>query len=286
MSFFKVIAIAAVMIGVNSTTIQAEIMAVSHMKVLQDKVQAVLENNKPQDILAAFDIDMTILCFEHPAVYYPALKKYIEIYKTIMSTLTNLEKDIANTLLAYNLPLKLVEEDTPQIIKRFQDQGIKAIAFTATLTGCLSKSNDNTIILRSQQLAKFDVHLSDEFTNVTFSSFAMYAGSFPMLEQGILSSNGEGNVSKGQVLIAMLTYLRQANSSYVPKVIIMVDDRKKHLMDAEEKLKAYDPSIQFIGIEYQGAYSHAPQEISKADSQRFWENIAEQARVEARAFSS
>jgi hypothetical protein len=271
--------------SLNSTNIQAEIMAASHMKVVQDKVQSVLETNKPEDVLTAIDIDMTLLCFEHPAVYYPALKKYAQIYKSIMATLTNLEKDIANTLLVNNIPLKLVEEESPEIIKGLQDQGIKLIAFTATLVGCHSESKDNTIILRSQQLANFGIQFSDVFTNITFSNFEMYAGSFPMFKQGILSSNGEGDVSKGQVLIAFLTYLKQEGSGYVPKVIIMVDDRKKHLLDVEEKLKTFDPSIQFIGIEYQGAYSYAPQDISKEDFQKFWENLAIQARAEAKSYS-
>jgi hypothetical protein len=45
-------------------------------------------------------------------------------------------------------------------------------------------------------------------------------------------------------------------------------------------LKEYDPSIQFIGIEYQGAFSYAPQDISKEDFQKFWEIFAEKAKVQ------
>jgi hypothetical protein len=68
-------------------------------------------------------------------------------------------------------------------------------------------------------------------------------------------------------------------SGYYPKVVVMVDDKKKHLLDVETQLKSHDSSIQFVGIEYEGAYEYAPDDISKKDFQKFWEDLAKKAKA-------
>ena len=113
--------------------------------------------------------------------------------------------------------------------------------------------------------------------------FPRYGGSHPMFYHGVLSSNGERKVSKGQTFVAFLKHMgpkhqNKVGRGHYPKVVILADDRMKNLEDVEKSLKEYDPSIQFIGIEYQGAFSYAPQDISKEDFQKFWETFAEKAR--------
>jgi hypothetical protein len=290
MNHFKSGAILATVVGVCSSSVKADITSAPTMKDVQAKIMAVLQTHKPEDVLAAFDIDMTLLLFEHPAVYYPALKKYAHIYNNILGKLPSLQKDVANTLLVHNIPLRLVEEDTPQMIKDLQWQGIRVIAFTATLTGQLSNAGDKTIALRCEQLQNEGLDFTQTFQDfmdcITFTNFSQYARSYPMFYKGVLSSNGEGSISKGHTMTAFLAFIgkdyeqKTGKTGFFPKVVVLVDDRKKHLTDVETSLKAYDPSIQFIGIEYQGAFSYAPQDISQEDFQKFWEDMAEQAKAE------
>lgn len=283
MNSFKLAIRAVIFFGAFSLITKAEITSASSMNEVNTKIQTILLKHKPEDILAAFDIDMTLLQFKHPAVYYPALKRYLDIYKNILGSVPNVQKDIANTLLVYKIPSMLVEENTPDIVANLQDQGIKVIAFTATLTGPLLKMRENTIVLREQQLQKHGIDFSKGLNDLdeiqTFSDFEQYAGSYPMFYRGVLSSNGEGIVTKGQALIALLNAIKTGKNGFLPKVIIMIDDKRKHLLDVEEKLKVYHPDIEFIGIEYQGAYDFAPQEISREDFQKFWEELTEQARA-------
>lgn len=280
----------AIVLSVSTFAAHAEIVSATTMKDVQAKIEVVLESHKAEDVLAAFDIDMTLTHHDHPAVYYPALKKYVDIYKTILGKLSPVQKDIVHTLIVQTIPQKLVEEETPQILKALQAKGIRPIAFTAALTGKFSKYKDKTIFLRREQLQKngFDFTMSfKDFTScASYMDFPRYAGWYPMFYHGVLSSNGEGKISKGQTLIAFLKHVglqyqqKVGKPGYYPKVIILIDDCRKNLVDVEENLKAYDPSIQFIGIEYQGAYSYAPQDISKEAFQKFWEGMAEKAKAE------
>lgn len=192
----------------------AEIITANTIKSVQTQVEIILKTYQPKDVLVAFDIDMTLTQPDHPAVYYPSLKKYGDISKKIMGSLTPEQKDFASTL-------------TTQL--------------------------------------------------VPFSHFKKYAGAYPMFYKGILSTNGEGDASKGDVLVA---FLRMQELSYEPHVVVLIDDKKKHLDTVKTSLKAYNPSIHFLGIEYQGAFVYAPQEISRKEFQAFWKAMASQAKLE------
>lgn len=262
---------------------QAEISSAKSIKDVRTKIQDILKTQKASDVLVAFDIDMTLTQPNHPAIFYPAIKKYVDIYKTILGQLTPEQKDLASTLTTQIVPQKLVEEETPQIIKMFEQQGIKVIALTSSLAGDVKGYKEKIIILREDQLRKmgldFSKSLKDFLSETTFSDFKKYADGYPMFYHGILSANGEGYVSKGEVLNALLERIRKVQKpGYHPKVVVMIDDRKKHLEDVEQRLKSFDPSIQFVGIEYEGAFTYAPQEISKEDFQKFWEGLATQAK--------
>jgi hypothetical protein len=91
---------------------------------------------------------------DHPAVYYPTLMKYAKVYKKILGSLSAEQKDFANTLTTQNYPQKFVEEETPEVVKRIEEKGIKVIAFTATLTGKFNNTKDKIIALRRDILQK------------------------------------------------------------------------------------------------------------------------------------
>jgi hypothetical protein len=280
----------AIGVSLFSSNAHAEITSAATMKDVQSKIEGVRQDKKPEDVLAAFDIDMTLIQPDHMAAYYPALKNYRDIYKSIIENLTAEQRDILNTLLVQIIPQKLVEKETPQIMKNLQRHGFKVIAFTATLTGTFSSCKDKTICLRSDQLQQQEFDFTTSFRDIVqciiFTEFSQYAGSYPMFYEGVLSSNGERSATKGQSLVAFLKYVgpnfqkKTGKPGYYPKVIVLVDDRMKNLVDVEEKLKEYDPSIQFIGIEYQGAFEIAPQAVSKEDFQKFWEDLVIKAKAE------
>ena len=258
------------------------------MKEAQAKVDQVLEEHKPEDVWIAFDIDMTLVQSEHPATYYPALKKYKDVYKGIIEKLSPLQIDLMHTLLVLTTSQKLVEADIPHHINFLQERGVRTIAFTAVLSGKLPGYKNKVLVMRREHLQKIGLDFTEKRTQfpscMPFKNFPQYGGYFPLLYHGILSSNGERKVSKGQTFVAFLkhmgpSYLMKVGKAPYPKVVILVDDRKKNLEDMEKALRAYDLSIQFIGLEYQGAYDYAPTHISKEDFQKFWQALAEKAKA-------
>ena len=267
---------------------KAELMSVKTMKEVENKIEELLKTQKAEDVLVAFDVDMTLTQPDHPAVYYPAIKKYVNVYKEILGPLTPAQKDLASTLTTQVVPQRLVEKDTPRIIRNIQKQDVKVIALTSSLVGKIKGFPDKMIFMRRDQLQKKGFDFTNTFKNYvtvmgTFD-FKEYAGATPMFYHGVLSTNGEGEVAKGDLLIALLRHVgphyacKAQKPGYYPKVIVLVDDKQKHLKNVETCLKAYDPSIQFIGIEYEGAFTYAPKNISKEDFQKFWNDLANRAK--------
>ncbi|MBA3814227.1 MAG: DUF2608 domain-containing protein [Alphaproteobacteria bacterium] len=266
-------------------SVKAEIISVKTMKEVQTKIEDALKTQTTENILVAFDIDMTLTQPDHPAVYYPALKKYVDVYKKILGKLTPSQKDLMSTLTTQIVPQKLVEKDTAKIVRNIQQKGVKVIALTSSLAGKIKDFPDKMIFLRRDQLQKmgfdFTKSLKGYVLVTEFFDFKEYLGTRPIFYHGVLSTNGENNVSKGELLTALLLHVgphyecKARNPGFYPKVVILVDDKKKHLKNVEAHLKSYDPSITFIGIEYEGAFAYAPQNISKENFRKFWEKLAQ-----------
>lgn len=99
------------------------------------------------------------------------------------------------------------------------------------------------------QIQKFGFDLINTFKKyvlvMKFLHFKKYASGYPMFCHGILSTNGEGTVSKGDTLTSFLKHAgpyyhcKTQKPGYYPKVIILVDDKKKQLKNVEESLEAY-----------------------------------------------
>ncbi len=240
------------------------------------RVLKILETVNPKEVLLAFDVDMTLTQPDHPATYYPAILKYIVDYKNILETLPEGKKDFPN-MLALNLPQRLVDINTPKVVEALRLKNIKMIAFTASLTGKFGNISRFEVV-RYQNLKKFGLNFEDSFKDYPDISLTNckpypYSKNYPVFYQGILCSNGEnGKTSKGDVL---LEFLKAVNFS--PKVVVIVDDRKKNLEDVEKSLKNTYPNTEFIGIEYQGALEYAPKEISNEEFKKFWQNLAQEA---------
>ncbi len=273
------------------------------------KMDELLLQHTANDCLVAFDIDMTLLQPDHPAVYYPNLRKHVDVYKAIMATLSPAERDRKATLTVQILPQRLVEQDTPAIVRSIQAKGVPTLAFTASLGGpllpfavCHSAayipvfddlpSLESTPLvgipqkvaaktleaLRFEILKSFDFDFDGVFKtdSMIFDEIPAHNHQHPLFFKGILCANGEqGKGSdKGSVLVAFIKRLQLS-----PKVIVLVDDRMPNLEAVDRALKNYDPSIQFLGIEYQGAFEYAPESISEEAFRAFWEDFASQAKI-------
>ena len=304
----KIFKILFVLILLTACKKEDPIIPVHSIHEVQAQVDELLKTQRAEDILVVFDVDMTLTQPDHPATYYPAVKKFKTFIKNIFASLTPTQRDIALTLTT-KLAQRLIEKDSPKIVKSMQGKGVQVIAFTASLTGHKNDNKSKTIFKRRDALHNmgFDFSFQQmvrEHNGCHWSriAFEKYADGYPMFYQGILCANGENNgIGKGKVLVAFLSecspkicdhkshiLFRQdthveahhckAPSVYEPKVIVMVDDKKANIEDAKSVLATSHPNILFVGIEYQGAFDYAPKNISEADFIKFWQSLADQAK--------
>lgn len=304
----KIFKIVFMLVLLTACKEEKPIISVRSIHEVQAKVDEILKTQKPEDVLVVFDVDMTLTQPDHPATYYPAIKKFKSIIKNIFEPLTPAQLDIALTLTT-KLPQRLIEKDSPKIVKAMQGKGVQVIAFTASLTGHRNDHKNKTIFKRRDALHNmgFDFSFQQmvrEHNGCHWSriAFEKYADGYPMFYHGILCVNGENNgIGKGKVLEAFLgecspkicdhkshilfskdrhveVHHCKAPNVYEPKVIVMVDNKKTNIEDAKNVLATSHPNILFVGIEYQGAFDYAPKDISEADFIKFWQGLADQVK--------
>ena len=217
-----------------------------------------------EDILIAIDIDLTILQTDHPALYVPNVRKHIRSYRKIEKQYPDLDVTIP---FMYSLlePQQLVDEGIYSLVKQFE--GIKKIAFTATLTGRFFDEKPLEH-LRYEQLKEKGLSFEDSFSEKEFilEECPTYRSNYPAYYKGVLLSNSEcGTTTKGSVLCAFLRKIK-----WTPKCIVLIDDRAKNFKDVLEALKQDFPATEFIGIQYLGAHDYCPQKITQEDFLAYW----------------
>lgn len=228
-------------------------------------VQQILSNIQEKDLLIAFDVDMTITQPNHPATFYPSLVKYKAAYKAIVEELTAEQKDMMSTLTIYQ-PQRLVEENIPQIIKKLQEN-FTVIAFTAVL------AIRDVVVHRIKTLNNFGIKFSQNIADVTLRGIKAHHGHHPLLTHGILFGNGEAQ-GKGIVLCSFLKQLK-----HMPKMILVIDDKRKHLEDIKKTLQEQKIHIAFLGIEYKGTFMRHS-DITEEEFKSFWRDLANKSRNE------
>jgi hypothetical protein len=288
MKYFTVALAMVVFLLKDHKQSNAAIISAQTIQQIQIKIEDLLKDHNPENILVAFDIDMTLTQPDHPALYYPALKKHLALYQKILAPLTPEQKDLAITLTTQMVPQRLIESQTPKTVQALQQKGIKVIALTASLTGKFDGFKDKMIFLRRDQLQKLGIDFTKSLSKwtsvISFMDFPQYTGWYPMFYHGVLSSNGEKHISKGQVLGALLQHVgshypkKVGKPGYSPHVIVFIDDKKKHLEEVESYLKSHHPNLPFVGIEYQAAFDYAPTEIGAKDFEKFWNDLTHKAK--------
>lgn len=228
---------------------------------------------QPEDVLCAFDIDLTLIQPSHPACYVPNIRKHLKIYRDIERQYPNLDTSIPFSY-TFLEPQHVVDAGVYDVLTQLQS--LPKIAFTATLTGNFENLG-HLEVLRYQQLLEKQLQFQcarakDDFV---LDECPAYRGTKPAFYKGVLCSNSEnGMTTKGSVLCA---FLRKLN--WTPKLVILIDDRSKNLRDVSASLKKDFPHTKFIGIKYLGAHDYCPQSITAEAFRAYWLNCFTKAQA-------
>ena len=232
-----------------------------------------IKNYNPEDVLCAFDIDLTLIQPEHPACYVRNLRKHLDVLMDIQSQYSNLDPSIAFSY-TFEEPQRIVDRGIYGVLERLKH--ISKIAFTATPTGPFENVK-RLEVLRYQQLLEKQLQFKCNFAEDDFilDECPSHRGTKPAFYRGILCANSEnGTTTKGSVLCA---FLRKLN--WTPKLIILIDDRSKNLSDTSIALKKDFPHTRFIGVRYTGAHDYCLQNISQEAFRDYWSNCFSKAQV-------
>ncbi len=251
---------------------QAEIQKISSMQEVKKKFESI----HPDHTLGIFDLDLVITIPKNPALQEKNLRLYSKIYQQIMDSMTPIEKDYAGNMKNTLSGSDLVEKETASIINEIQKKGIKLIGLTATMCGRLGHIQ-SLERKRSKELRKFGIDFSPSFKELdstVFSNLNPFNNCYPAFRYGILFSNGEQSKNtKGQLLTE---FFKKANAKY--RTVVFIDDKRSNLESVENALKNYDPSIQFLGLEYTGAEKFVSPKVDALTFLIIWEYLQKKSK--------
>lgn len=135
------------------------------------------------------------------------------------------------TFVQKNIWVKLVDKNFLSLLKKLKESGYVTMGFTARGIDLVERTKE--------QLGSIGVDLAKLSFNVVYSVKNLYC-----FKYGILFANVGCN--KGDCLETFLQ-----NINFLPKKIILADDRKKNILTLEEMCKKHD--IPYVGILYGGA---------------------------------
>lgn len=205
-----------------------------------------LEKQKYRDKrrLALYDIDNTVLSYRHTLGtdqwFDFDFNEYIKLgltaqkaKKRTLSEYLNLVKKI------HPDDVYVVEEDTPEIIRKIQRQGTQGLVLTSRGSYLLTET--------TEQLQRFGI----DFNKSTFRAKEM---KLPQSDEGLFY-NGmilTGGYHKGECLVTCLENMKK-----LPQFIIMWDDRLSNLERVRASIDEFNikrrlgkDSIQFVGLRY------------------------------------
>ena len=234
------------------------------------KEKANLFDNR--SILCIFDMDNTITYTKAPAVYWPNVKKYKDVYDEIIEKYKDIDDGLAYINILTSHDVCIFDDDIYKVINGIK---CKKITLTASITGPF-KGIGKIEHFRYNILKKLNICFENEFNlkHEVFDNFEKYLNSYPTFYNGILSSNSEkGTTNKGEVLCK---FLEKVN--FNPKCIIFVDDNKRNHENVEKELKKTFVDLELVNILYTGTYNFVPEDISQKEFKEFWEKQMECAK--------
>lgn len=184
----------------------------------------------------------------------------------VMNGLSKEQQNILIGLATKAEPQRIVEECIPDVIQNLQKKGIKALAFSAALSGDLNGINSKEWF--NETFKSFQLDFASSFPNIepfAFDDFPLYNNSLPTYEAGMVLTNKS---NKGAVLVSFLK-----RTGYHPKVVVLIDNKKTNAEEMEAALKAFSPSIEFIGLDYNRGQEYAPEEIDDESFLKWWKAL-------------
>ena len=237
-----------------------------HIQEVSAFLRAKMEQWREDEILLAFDIDLTLLQPEHPACYVPNIRKYLSVYRSIEKQYPKMNPSIPLTFVFFE-PQHLVDAGIYPLLQ--DTKNIRKIALTATPSGEFPQLG-RLEKLRYQQLVEKQISFEEYFAedDVLLEECLPYRGNKPCFYKGVLCSNCEGGATtKGDALCAFLKHI-----AWIPKLVVLIDDKASNLKNVYKILKKNYPATQFVGIKYLGAHDYCPKTITKEDFKTYWEN--------------
>lgn len=202
--------------------------------------------------LLILDVDEVLITtedhFGHPYAEKIFLQQIDEAFAAAKTEQEKKEIEEALSLSILSPKRVLVERETPQLIKNYQQQGVKVIALTCWPTGPFGLIS-NLEKWRIEHLDSLQISFSSAFPDlqrIVFEALLQKGEYLPLFEQGILFSP---NYKKGIILKEFLRHL-----SWKPSRVIFVDDLKHNIESVETELSALQIPCQ--GFQYLGAQSY------------------------------
>lgn len=240
----KIICFICVILASFYNTCTAEMIRTNEIKLIEKTLESI-----DTDTLVIFDVD-DVLIMPKDQILQTQNKKYLEtLNKSLDQSVGKDNVDIFYSIIFMQRDNGHVDIKMRDIISDLQSKGIKVLALTNCFTGHFG--NIQSIEdWRYNELKKhgyhFDLSWQDLkpalFTELEKKGKGLSANStsMPVFKNGIVFTSA---VSKGQALKAFLKYAK-----LVPKKIIFIDDKRKHIESVEKSAQSLN--ISFIGIEY------------------------------------
>ena len=198
-----------------------------------------------QNTLVIFDIDSTLTTPSDQYLQRQTINNYKDTYENLTHKLTENQYRIFLHLIIMDSPSMLVEQETPIIIKKLQNNNVKLIGFTGSKFGALG-TLPSFPEWRYQELQRLGIDFIDIFPGKTiFTEFYDLKGEHIGIEKGIVYSGYKN--TKGSLLKKVLEELK-----LYPKQIMFIDDKKNNLISVLEASKSFLPKCQVIGFHYKG----------------------------------
>lgn len=205
--------------------------------VQSDKIETVLDYVK-DDTLVLMNITSNLYepintCSEHQwRLFFSSRVNELITDKTVASKINNKVR----TDLVTKIPKKNVDEITPELVSKLQDQKIPVLAITKK--GMSNFYADNFGLITSKHLLSLGIDLEKTLSYLNISSYRNDENH--SFSYGIIFTNDKPEGA------AILSFLEK--NGYKPSHIAMVDNSQKDLDDAEKALA--NSGITFSGIRY------------------------------------
>lgn len=201
------------------------------------------------DTLVVFDVD-DVLMHPYDQILQMQNKAYLEgLQRELEKRIGSKNAETLYSIIFLERQNGPVDDRMRDLIINLQSKQISVLALTNCFTGTFGNI-PSMEDWRLSELSRLGYHFEKSWSDVPPTVFSDLVPSgrdqsfgnspLPMFKDGVVFTSA---VSKGKALKAFLLHVRR-----LPKLIIFIDDKKKHLASVEKMAKSL--GIRFIGIEY------------------------------------